>query len=570
MAYVVPSGTIQLMRGIRLDNRYAHTIYFADATAQYNWFTNKVAYTYSNQYYTRHNSNSIKLKVNCDTVADCTYMRFQNRPNGKWYYAFINAVNYINENVTEIIFEIDVMQTWFFQTGHDIKPCFVDREHVNADSFGIYHAPDTPKTDMYTMHELGTSGYFDTYSLVMQFSSEPTDPWDNNSFSGTKTILGTEEKQENAQIFKTFLQQELGGSWDKNQQSANLVDMYAFPMAFSSHNVVDNVKTMTSGHPQKFTYGAVEYTPKNKKLLTSPYCYLVVSDGIGDANTYQWELFNNAASIVMVLRGNPLGGGSITIYPQNYAGLTNNYDAGILMNNFPKRSFSYDAYSAWIAAGGQTKLSDQEKIVKMRGTANALNTVGDMLGTTRDLANAAMAIEAGMAGTAAGFGELAAPFAIGAAAGAGQSMMNTYASYFNRKAEMTEAKNNLVYEFNDAQYAPDIVVGVQSSDLAVSHRILDVHLYNVFPKQDEAIRIDDFFSTYGYSIKEVKQPTITGRKHWNFLKTKGCVIGGDMPSTSRQAICDIIDGGIFFWKDGDELGNFRVEVTNGSINNPIV
>ena len=135
---------------------------------------------------------------------------------------------------------------------------------------------------------------------------------------------------------------------------------------------------------------------------------------------------------------------------------------------------------------------------------------------------------------------------------------------------MQEAKNKISYEFKDAHYAPNIVFGEMSTDIATSHRILDVNFIAMYPKKDEAIRIDDFFSTYGYSIKEVKTPTLTGRKHWNFLKTKGAVIGGDMPSTSRAAIADIIDGGIFFWKDGDEIGNFRVEITDGSINNPIV
>jgi hypothetical protein len=60
--------------------------------------------------YTRHNNNTIKLKVKSDVIANCTYLRFQNGLGGKWYYAFINAINYINENTTEVVFEIDVVQ----------------------------------------------------------------------------------------------------------------------------------------------------------------------------------------------------------------------------------------------------------------------------------------------------------------------------------------------------------------------------------------------------------------------------------------------------------------------------
>ena len=567
MAYVVPSGTIQLMRGVRLDNRYAHTIYFADTTAQYNWFTNKVAYTYNNQYYTRQNGNTIRLKVACDTVADCTYLRFQNRPNGKWYYAFINYVNYINENVTEIIFEIDVMQTWFFQTGHDIKPCFVDREHVSADTFGAYHAPETPVTDEYVFNNMARTQQFQDYDLIVMISSAPDDAFlmDNNAFVGCH-IFRLPEDSTNAPSIKALIETALGGSWDKNQQSANMVDMYAFPHNFADRDPAQNVYTMGISKPSVFTYAdGTTYTPKNNRLFSNPYSQLLVTDYKGDSGLYEWEMFSNPSTIEFVLRGNPMGGGSIIVYPKNYAGLSDNLDNSLLINNFPKRSFSYDAYSAWIAGGGMTRLKTQEGLVKLQGIARISETTADAFGVVKKGADTALATE-----VAAATGGIAAPLAVSQAAGMTAQIANTVAGGINRYVAQKEAENNLSYEFKDAKYAPDIFMGEVSADLSVSLRILDFYFISMFPKKDEAIRIDDFFSTYGYSIKEVKQPTITGRKHWNFLKTKGCVIGGDMPSSSRQAICDIIDGGIFFWKDGDELGNFRVEVTNGSINNPIL
>ena len=41
MAYVQPTGVIQLFKGIALDNRYMHTIYFGSEALQDAWFTNK-------------------------------------------------------------------------------------------------------------------------------------------------------------------------------------------------------------------------------------------------------------------------------------------------------------------------------------------------------------------------------------------------------------------------------------------------------------------------------------------------------------------------------------------------
>ena len=567
MAYVVPSGIIQLMKGVHLDNRYAHTIYFENETAQNTYFTSKVTHTFNAQSYTRHNSDVVRLKIAADSVADCTYLRFQNKNNGKWYYAFINYVDYINENVTAITFEIDVMQTWFFQTGHNIKPCFVDREHVSVDTFGIYHAPETPKTDEYVYNWIKDTQLFDNYDLVVQTSQAPLSGYylDNNSYVGCKTLRLPCRTEQEAEDAATFIENALGGSWDKNEQSAYMVDMYDFPTAFDDFDIANNVYDVTLSKPTSFTYGQDTYTPKNKRLFSSPYSLLILTDYIGDNCSYEWEQFSDPSSIRFTLRGNILGGGTVICYPRNYAGLDNGFDYGIMINNFPKRAYSYDAYSAWVASGGQTKLENESKIVQMRGMARTLETVGDLMNVATKSMNVLSAAEKTIAS-----GGLTAPSLVGQIYSTAGAAANAGASYINREATQKEAENNLVYQFNDAKYAPDVVYGSISSDIAISHRILDCNFISMFPKKDEAIRIDDFFSTYGYSIKEVKTPTITGRKHWNFLKTKGAVIGGNMPSSSRQAIADIIDGGIFFWKNGDEIGNFRVEVTEGSINNPIL
>ena len=568
MAYVVPSGIIQLMKGVHLDNRYAHTIYFENEPAQNTYFSSKVTHTFTAQSYTRHNSNVVRIKVNCDSVADCTYLRFQNNNNGKWYYAFINFVDYVNENVTAITFEIDVMQTWFFQTGHNIKPCFVDREHVSVDTFGVYHAPDTPKTDEYVYHWIKDTQLFNDYTMIVQTSQAPSAGYmfDNNAYAGCKTFRMTVTDESTAAAASALIETALGGSWDKNEQSANMVDMYEFPHAFDDTDVEDNVHQISLSKPSTFNYlGGSSYTPKNNRLFSNPYSMLLVTDYKGENSLYEWEMFNDPSDIQFTLRGNCLGGGTIICYPNGYGGLASNFDSGLLINNFPKRAYSYDAYSAWVASGGMTRLNEERNIVQMQGMARTMETVGDMFTVTKAASDAVLATEA----TVATEGILA-PVLVGQAAKAGQAISQASANTINRQAAQREAQNNIEYAFKDAKYTPDVVFGSISADIAVSHRILDFNFISMFPKRDEAIRIDDFFSTYGYSIKEVKQPNLTGRKHWNFLKTKGAVIGGDMPSSSRRAIADIIDGGIFFWRNGDEIGNFRVEVTNGSINNPIL
>ena len=57
---------------------------------------------------------------------------------------------------------------------------------------------------------------------------------------------------------------------------------------------------------------------------------------------------------------------------------------------------------------------------------------------------------------------------------------------------------------------------------------------------------------------------------WNFVQTQGAIIGGDMPATSKEAIGRIFDGGITFWHNGDQIGNYAQATSSGSIDNPIV
>ena len=49
------------------------------------------------------------------------------------------------------------------------------------------------------------------------------------------------------------------------------------------------------------------YTPKNKKLLTFPYCFMNVSNNNGTTNTLRYELFNDdEGQIYFIIKGVPV------------------------------------------------------------------------------------------------------------------------------------------------------------------------------------------------------------------------------------------------------------------------
>lgn len=561
MAYIQPNSVVQLFKGINLDNRYMHTIYFASESAQNTWFTSKVFRTYQQQSYTRYTRNQIKLAADTTELLGVTYLRFMNdRAADKWFYAFVNAIEYVNENTALITYEIDVMQTWFIQAG-SIRPCMVLREHVNNDTFGTELEPEPVGSEVYDYDEITRSNWFNLYSVVVSTSSEPSDDFAFGLYSGTNLLCQPMNDSTQAIILSAKIKQLLGGSWDKNVQTADIVDLYTFPTEFTDAARFDNMREVTVAHPANFD----SYTPKNNKMYTYPFSYLFVTTHNGDSEMYRWEFWdgnNLGGNVQFGAYGSPLGGGLITCFPRAYNGMLEDFDMGLVIDNFPKNSSNVDAYQAWVAAGGQTRLNNAQEITTHRKGSTIANAIGSGL---EEVATGTLQFAKGFGKALAGDPTGAANMAMGVAgyAHAAGTAMDAY-------ADIKEAQQKIDYQFKDAQYVPNIIVGKNTPSIGVSMRTLDFYFYHAHIRADEAKRIDDFLTMYGYAINRIKQPNITGRAYWNFVKTQNAVIAGDMPASSKEAIARIFDGGITFWHNGDNVGNYLVSTSQGTASNPIV
>lgn len=116
---------LYLLEGVPLNMNHEHTIDFANAESQFNFFQSyKNTIVYDNDY-SWIRDNIIKVNVNIDDIKSCNYIMFNNK--SKWYYAFITSKEYVNQNNTQINFVIDVMQTFMFD--YTIGETFVEREH---------------------------------------------------------------------------------------------------------------------------------------------------------------------------------------------------------------------------------------------------------------------------------------------------------------------------------------------------------------------------------------------------------------------------------------------------------
>ena len=565
MPYVQPSGIIDLFKGINLDNRYMHTIYFANTTSQTQYFDSKIDYNlrFNAQSYSRPTKQSVKVQKNAEDLIGVTYMRFNNRGN-KWYYAFVTSCEYVNEKTSLISYEIDVMQTWFIQNG-SIPVCFVERQHASDDTWTKHLEAEPIGSEVYDMTEIeveGVDNLFANYDWVLQSSNEYQGQGGGKYagiFAGGSFFHGNDSTSLSTAILNTL------GSWDKNQQSADIIDMYMFP-----HDLVDG--SASGGHvavrvtvPETFD----NYTPKNKKLFTYPYSFLYVTTNNADNASYQWEYFDTVtlgSDIEFNIYSCFIGGGEISLSPRMYNGIDDDFDDKLVINNFPKVSWSYDAYQAWTASGGQTKLNFERDIVQRKGMIAIEQNINNAV---LDTAKSAVSL----IGSADAMLETNDPMKIGAVGnsllGGVQTVANAYYTNQLQHIGLEEANKKIDFMFKDARYMPDKVVGKASPSIAVGQKFLGYRFFNCHVRKNEAVRIDNFFTMYGYAVNNVERVNLSSRPYWNFVKTKGCQIQGQMPASSKEAIARIFDGGIFFWKNGDNVGNFAVGGidANGAISN---
>lgn len=138
---------LYICKGIPTDKTYNHVLRFRSDSSRFAYFTSKSVLHLTNYTYQRL-EHYLSVGVNAETIEPCNYIVFQNADfSDKWYYAFIDKVEYVANETSRIYFTVDVMQTWFNQV---VMPsCFIERSHTNTDNVGDNLVPEDLETGPY-------------------------------------------------------------------------------------------------------------------------------------------------------------------------------------------------------------------------------------------------------------------------------------------------------------------------------------------------------------------------------------------------------------------------------------
>ena len=499
---------------VPLESDYKNTLYFANAQAQQSYFQGNIVFSFTDFSYQRKD-HFIRVPRQYDEVYKCNYVMYQNTAySNKWFYAFITDIKYVDDGRTDIYIETDVIQTWLFD--YDVKASFVEREHVNNDTVGTHTVPENVELGEYISNGFVRDNELGDFVYVIQVTEYVSGekPLATN-FGGVYAPGGAYICETASQVVNIISALDQAGKGDA------VTNVYIVPS-----KIVNNTSgaLQYSGQDSPVTYDVTVtkqttlngYSPRNNKLLTFPYNYLLLDNNNGTSNILQYENFSTN-NCVFEVAGVPTVGGSIKCVPKDYKGQARYQQEGIMCGKFPTCGWVNDMYTNWL-------------------TQNAVN-IG--LG----IATSGLEIIGGLGMMATGGGAIAGAGAVSSGA---LGIANSVGQIYQHSLIPNSSRGN-----------------TNGGDINTCYNMNKFYFIKMSIKSEYAQIIDKYFDMFGYKVNLVKVPNKNHRARWWYTKTIDVNIDGDIPNNDMQKIKNCYNNGITFWKNASEIQNYSL--TNGIV-----
>ena len=508
---------------------YKDILNFPNINEQTNFFNKRIQKTFSDYVYLKKDS-AIKVEGNIDDLITFNYLFYKNPSTNKTYYCFITNMEYISENTTKIYFKTDVFHTWGFEVQY--HNCFVERCHVTDDSVGANTVPEGLETGEYicnahviddhmsdTLNDLTYVVSMAVDMSTIDLAAKTISPAGMHKYNGI--ISGTMYyRYDFTGLISTVLEE----LTELNQLSA-INGMFMAPKELAPYgSTAEKLNQIPeSDTAQSYTNTIVKqttlngYTPRNNKLLCHPYNYLLVSNNQGTSEILHYEDFSTSScnfKINMALTP----GCSIRMVPLNFKGISENDDYAINMGKLPICSYNVDMYTNWLTQNSVntpagTITSDQVNIGNSFGSG-----VVNMLGSVLSLNPSGLI----------------------------NSASSTFTNTFN--AVLENKQHNMLSGISQGN--------LNSGDVCTSTGTNTYHFYKMSVRNEFAKIIDNYFDMFGYKVNRIQPLTINGRPNWNYVKTIGCNLTGNIPEAELNEFRQIFDNGVTCWHNIDTMFDY--------------
>lgn len=538
-----PETTIYLCSGVRLNSRYDHSIYFATASAQQTYFRGKVVKTLPAYSFVRR-SWTLKVDGDLTEAVKWNYLYFRYPNDSKFYYYFINKVEYVNDSTVELTLELDLLQTYLFDV--TLGECLIEREHVTDDTLGRHLVDEGLDAGEYVYAKWEALEDLTEYVIMILASFNPyttTSPTNANTtggiYGGVYSGLGLYAVPLDKSDQLTDKIDALSGEG----LTDGIVSMWVYPKALVTlqgeqtweddmwcFNVDDVAAYGTTFKPVKVinpSLAGTGYTPKNNKVLCYPFNLIEVNNNSGGKTTYCIERFTNSETLSFWVEGALTPDAGMRLMPDEY--LRGDIETGnnhaLNLPSFPTCAWNSDTYKIWLAQNQHTLDASMSS-----GAIGTIAGVASMIGGVAMLAT-------------------------GAGAGVGLGMMGGGAISVTQS--MVQMKSTIGSQ-DAAEKQADQMRGSFSPSINAT---MGMHTFTIAQKQitrERAKIIDDFFTLYGYKVNRVDIPSRHNRECYTYVKTVGCHAYGAITNEDVIKIESIYDKGITWWVNGDQIGDYSL------------
>lgn len=585
--YVMPSGIIELYSGVPLREDYQNTFSFRNETEQRTYFVGKRVRELTEQLYTRRASGVIRVKANIADLQNVDYISFLNHGTffneNKRFYGFVVNMAYVNENVTDVLFVVDVIQTYMFDITY--KQSYVEQTHINlledlsikrSDFDSTYILPQNVDIGEYAFFPItfnhGTEIH-DVFGNFVYVVAATFDKNFNNAVGGLQNGFYSGlafNVFDNVNDINNFLL-----SAASNNKSDGIVNIFMAPNAFVSYPGMEEIDVYIPRDIWDDIYrDNIGYVPRNWILYTAPFCKIVFTDNNGTIAEYYPQFFTDLYyderdqkykyefKCTCVCAGS----NEFSIFPMNYKGTIRNYNEQIVLNITPQCAFATDSYRAWLAQNSAKMGVESAYASKNAALANekAMYTkiyADKRAGLEQASANFNAVTEA--IGNTVNQGTPGALIA-NAAMAAGQVIIT------NAKNQLAESENWENYALsklatrNDyahtigllnaaagvASTMPPHASGAASGMAGTVNGAYRLSCYLCVPCGGMLRKLDQYFNMWGYRVDRLEIPDFKTRKYWNYIR---CSMfnaeGTNIPGAYFDIIKTIFERGITFWHD---------------------
>lgn len=485
----------------------------------------------------RRDSDLILKGVN-ENLTQCNYLMYQNKDiSDKWYFAFIDNVQYNSLNSVIISHTIDVWQTYQFDITYYKN--LILRSHVAKadDSVGRWLAPEpisvapeyerkhnvfndlswtpqyvlhstsvfNPNTKKYEYKGNGTGaslsaeyGIFvdnddDVQTVVKNYgklsAAEALKSNDDDKYSNWISDLLTGQTIDKA--VKLISTTSISQLQDHRNE---LIGLYAIPnWVHSGTNkyATNNIKKKDVTTTLPTTTLACGYAPRNKKMLTS-LCkaYLFYNEN-GFKLPLKPELFTSKTPTFTV-KSTELSTNGFLLQVGNYADYTAKTNK--ISYNCENR-LGYDANT---------------------GLDKVLNTLTSAVGVVNAVGSVASQAFAGNVGGA-----------VQGAVGAVQQSINMI----------------------DAVGQRGVNTGASGDIMSITENRAMPVFADVSPTESQCRYIDDYLDVYGYAINEIGKISsyMKNRSNWNYIQVANCNIKVSAPNDDVNKLKQMFESGVTIW-----------------------